>query len=276
MSNGHLFGLALLLVVGSASCAGTNDGDGRTGESANAVSANEPATAVSTPAGDFTITIAAAAPPTVNLGEKVDLDVTVTPTGTFAGAVDLAVTGLSSGLTAAPVSVSLASGAAHATLSLVADVTAYVTPKTATVPISVVASSGSEQATAPSSVKVMPNLVIYIPKNVAALYNAPGGPLRAEWGAAFGPNNKPLRTQADNPIVLSIFNNDTTQHIIHGPGGDFPHGDLANPIQPNAFEMKSGAVRTRTLKVGDSATAYVHGEPNSQNASFKISIAATP
>ena len=92
---------------------------------------------------------------------------------------------------------------------------------------------------------------------------------------AFGPNNRPLRTQAGNPISISIFNNDTKPHIIHGPGGSFPHGDFNSPIQPNAFEMKNGVVRTRVLKVGDNATAYIHGEPNSTNATFKVVVAAT-
>jgi hypothetical protein len=273
MIKGRLLALFGLVLVGPVACAGVRDDDGGNGESANSISANEPGAAVSTPAGMFSLTVAAAAPSTVNLNDKVDLDVTVSPNGTFAGTVDLNVTGLSAGVTAAPVSASLAAGPAHVKVTLAAAATANVTPKTATVPITVVATAGDEKATVDASFKVMPNLTIYIPNNISALYNAPGGPLRAEWGDAFGPNNKPLRTQADNPIVISIFNNDTKPHIIHGPGGDFPHGDLSNPIQPNAFEMKSGAVRTRTLKVGDSATAYVHGEPNSQNAAFEVSVA---
>jgi hypothetical protein len=263
MMNGRSFALVALTVFGSIGCAPATGDD--VVESVNAISS----------AGDFTITLAATAPSTVNLGEKVELDVTVTPANGFTGNVDLGVTGISPGVTVAPVSVTLTKGPAQAKLILSADLTADVTPKDTVVPIKVVATSGSEQASASASFKVMPNVTIYIPSNIRSLYNAPGGPLRAEWGDAFGPNNKPLRTQANNPIVITIFNNDTVQHIIHGPGGSFPHGDFSNPIQPNAFEMKNGAPRTRTMNVGDSATAYIHGEPNSQNAEFKITIAAT-
>jgi hypothetical protein len=221
----------------------------------------------------FTVSLSSTSP-TVDLGQSVDVDVTVTPVGDFAGTVALGVTGLTPGVNAAPVSVSVASTIATAKLTLTADVTANVTPRDMTVPITVTATSGSSVVKTLATFKVMPKLTIYIPRNVEALYNAPGGPLRAEWGEAFGPNNKPLRTQADNPIVISIFNNDTKPHIIHGPSAAFPHGDLNAPIQPNAFEMKAGAIRTRTLKVGDSATAYIHGENNSQNASFKVAVAA--
>jgi hypothetical protein len=275
MMNGRLLALVAFAVVGSVACAPSSD-DGRSIESESALVPNESPAAVSTPAGMFSITLAAAAPSMVNLGEKVDIDVTVTPTGTFAGTVDLGVTGLSQGVNSAPMSVSLAGGEQHVKLTLAADVTSDVTAKDSSVPINVVAKSGDEQAGAAASLRVMPNLTIYIPRNVSALYNAPGGPLRAEWGTAFGPNGKPLRTQANNPIVVTIFNNDTMAHVIHGPGGSFPHGDIANPIQPNAFEMKAGAVFHRTMKVGDSATAYIHGENNSQNASFKVQIGATP
>jgi hypothetical protein len=275
MIKGRLFALFAFILVSPVACAGTSDDDTWQVESSQLSNrTSEPEAALSTPAAQFEITLGSTTS-NVNLGEKVDIDVIVASADTFAGTVDLRVTGLSAGVTATPVRVSLVAGPARAKLTLAAEVTANVTPRNTSVPITVVATSGAEQATAPASFQVMPNLTIYIPRDVQALYTAPGGPLRPEWGEAFGPANRPLRTQPGNPIVISIFNNDTKPHIIHGPGGSFPHGDFDRAIQPNAFEMKNGNVRTRTLKVGDSATAYIHGEPNSTNATFKVSVAAT-
>jgi hypothetical protein len=251
------------VLLGSIACAGTDD--------ANSLESSQS----SVSAGPFSITLASATP-TVNLAASVTVGVAVTPAQGFTGTVDLKVTGLPTGVTAAPVSVPVATGAATATIVLTAAATAYVTPVNTTVPITIVATSGDGQATATANFTVAPKITIHIPNNVEALYNAPGGPLRAEWGEAFGPNNQPLRTQVGNPIEITIFNDDDSQHIIHGPNAAFPHGDFNAPIQPNAFEMKNGAPRVRTMKVGDSATAYIHGEPNSTNASFKVVIAATP
>lgn len=254
------------LIAGSVAC---GSDDGQTPESSQSSNLSDDVR------GSFAIALASTTP-TVNLGETVSVDVTITPADGFVGTVSLDVAGLSTGVTSAPVSVAVSSGISTTVrLELVAAVTADVTPRDATIPITVKATSGAAETTASASFKVMPYLTIYIPRDIAALYQAPGGPLRAEWGEAFGPNNKPLRTQPGNPIVISIFNNDTKPHVLHGPTNAFPHGDLNNPIQPNSFEMKNGAVRTRTLKVGDSATPYVHGEPNSTNASFKVSVAAT-
>jgi hypothetical protein len=272
MISARLFPLFASIVVGSVACGGTSDDAQDLETSQQSARSTEPEAALSTPAGEFSITLASTAS-ALGLGEKVEIDVTVASAAAFAGSVDLKVTGLSQGVTAAPVSVSLATGSARTKLTLDAAVTANVTPKNTTVPISVVATSGGETATAAATVQVLPRVTIYIPRDVQTLYTAPGGPLRPEWGEAFGPNNKPLRTQADNPIVISIFNNDTKPHIIHGPNTAFPHGDFNSPIQPNAFEMKNGAVRTRTMKVGDSATGYIHGEPNSTNATFKVAVA---
>jgi hypothetical protein len=250
--------------------------------------------------GPFAIALASSSP-SVNLGEKVLLDVTITPVEGFNADLELTVSGLPIGVTAAPVRVVIDPNAATttATIAINAAVTSFVTPKDTTVPITITAKKAAPvidadagpadvdagvvreeeetpAATATANFKVIPKVTLFIPKDVALLYDAPGGPLRAEWGEAFGPNNQPLRTQAGNGIVVSIFNNDTTAHIIHGPGGAFPHGDFDHPIQPSAFEMLNGVVRTRTLNVGDTAVGYVHGEPNSFNATFKIAVAATP
>jgi len=233
-------------------------------------------TAKPTSTGEFTISLSTATP-VVNLGESVTIDVTVTPNeeNHFDGEIDLGVTGLSTGVSATTVKTSVKQGASKAQIVISAALTSYVTPKTSSVPITVTATSGEARATAPASFKVAPVLTLYIPSNIRELYSAPGGPLRAEWGEPFGPAQQPLRTQADNPITVRIFNKDSVQHILHGPGGTFPHGEFNAPIQPNAFEMKNGEIRPRSVKIGQTVQGYIHGEPNSTNAAFKITVAAT-
>jgi hypothetical protein len=262
-----------LIVLTSLAAACAGESDSATNEASQEINSAEPEPVRSEPAGQFTVTLGSAAISS-DLSAKVDVDVTVAPAKGFTGEVDLAVNGLSSGVTAAPVHVSLGGGAVQAKLTFDTAATANVTPRDTTVPITVVATSGKETANVAATFKVLPKLTLYIPLNVQALYTAPGGPLRPEWGEAFGPNNKPLRTQADNPIAIAVFNKDTKPHTIHGPNAAFPHGDLTTPIQPNAFEMKNGQVRIRTMKIGDSATGYIHGESGSTNATFKIVVAA--
>ncbi len=98
---------------------------------------------------------------------------------------------------------------------------------------------------------------------------------RDEWGSAFGANQKALRTQPGNGIVVTVFNADSKAHIIHGASG-FDHGDVDNPIQPNAFEMQDGVPRMRTLSVGTDANGYPHDGDNGSGASFRIKVDAAP
>jgi hypothetical protein len=70
-----------------------------------------------------------------------------------------------------------------------------------------------------------------------------------------------------------VFNADSKAHIIHGASG-FAHGNTAEPIQPNAFEMANGAPRTRTLNVGTNANGYPHDGQQGVGASFRIKVEA--
>jgi hypothetical protein len=232
-----------------------------------------------TSTGEFTLTLGTPALE-VGLGDSVEIPVTVTMAEEFNGDVDLGVTGLTPGVTVETVTLATASDHAEKTtttkLVVSASVTSFVTPKDTTVPITVTATSGKATATAPATFKVLPKVTLYIPMNVQALYQAAGGPLRPEWGEAFGPNNQPMRTQVGNGIAVTVFNRDSKAHILHGPGGAFPHGEFNGGIQPNSYEMKNGAPRVRTMNVGNSAVGYIHGEPNSTNAQWKMVVAATP
>jgi len=238
----------------------------------NASSRPAPPATKGTEAAEFGITLSDDTP-TVDLGASTTIDVTIEPKGGFNGPVELSVSGLPSGVTAAPVTANVA-GPTTAKLTLEASYNTPVTPPNQSVPLVVTAKSGAVQATANANFKVAPRVTITIPVNVDALRGA--SQLRSEYGEAFGPNGQPLLTQQGNGIEVLIFNADSKPHIIHGPGGQFPHGNTAAPIQPNSFEMSNGSPRKRTLNVGANVTAYLHDGNNGQGASFRIRVAAAP
>ena len=231
-----------------------------------------------TSAAQFALTLAQNTP-TVDLGESVDLDVSVQPSNGFSGMVDLSVTGLPDGVTASTVQAAIAPSATTPTtveIKLTAAVDAIATAPNTSSALVITGRSGSVNATANANFKVAPKLKLTIPVNVDAL-RAAAVNYRDEWGAAFGANQKALRTQQGNGIVVSVFNADSKQHIVHGASG-FAHGSTTagDEIKPNSFEMTNGAVRTRTLNVGANANGYPHDGAQGVGASFRIKVEAAP
>ena len=74
---------------------------------------------------------------------------------------------------------------------------------------------------------------------------------------------------------MEVFNADSTAHIVHGANG-FAHGDTANPIAPNTYEMQNGQPRTRTFQPGANVNGYPHDGANGPSVSFRISVQAAP
>ena len=223
-------------------------------------------------APQFTMTLSDAQP-ALGLGETKDISVTVTPKNGFTGAVNIAVTGLPAGVTAAPAVATVGTGPATAKVTLKVDATAAVTPEATPAALKVTGSAGSVSSTANANFKVAPKLLITIPMNVDAL-RAATQTFRDDYaGPALGSKAQPLKTQPGNGIVFTVFNADSKQHIVHGAGA-FPHGDTANPIEANAFEMQNGKPRIRTMNVGQNATGYLHEGNQGVGASFKISVVA--
>ena len=222
-----------------------------------------------TSAPQFALTLAENTP-VANLGESVDLDVSVAPSNGFTGSVALAVTGLPNGATAAPVTVTVGAGPTTAKIKISAAVDAVATAPNTSAPLVITGTAGGISATANANFKIAPKLKLTIPVNVDAL-RAASVQYRDEWGAEFGANQKPLRTQQGNGIVVTVFNADSKQHIIHGASG-FAHGNTAEPIAPNSFEMANGAPRTRTLNVGTNANGYPHDGSQGVGASFRIRV----
>ena len=225
-------------------------------------------------AGAFSVTLSTNTP-SADMEGSVPIDVTLTPTD-FAGAANITVTGLPANVTADPLSINL--GASPGTGRLVIKVAAGAVasaPNTG-YPIQIVATSGARSANATASFKVNPKITLRIPVNLDALRAAGAGTVyKNEWGTAFGTAPVPLRTQAGNGIVVNVYNADSAPHSIHGANG-FAHGDTANPIAANSFEMQNGAPRIRTLNVGASSNGYPHEGANGPSASFRISVQASP
>jgi hypothetical protein len=214
--------------------------------------------------------------PAVDLGKSVDIDVTVTSKDGLTGAVALTATGLPTGATATfnPASVTAGTAPVMAKLTLMAPLTTTASAPNASSAVVVSATSGSLTATANANFRVNPKAVLTIPMNIDALRAAGVGTVyRNEWGADYGANPQPLHTQTGNGIVFTVFNADSAPHIVHGANG-FAHGDTANPIAANSFEMQNGAPRTRTLDVGAKVNGYPHEGANGPSVSFRISVVA--
>lgn len=210
--------------------------------------------------------------PSIGLGETIDLDVVVEPRNGFSGNVALSVSGLPAGVTSAPAQATVSGSTTVKVRISAAYETVTSAPGTST-PITVTANGGA--ATANASFKVAPRVKLTIPVNVDAL-RAANVAYRDQWGVAFGANQKALRTQIGNGVVVTVFNADSKQHIIHGASG-FAHGDENNPIQPNAFELlENGSQRTRTFNVGANANGYPHDGKDGEGASFRIKVEAAP
>ena len=216
----------------------------------------------------FGLTLSSATP-VVGLGESTEIEVRIEPKNGFVGSVDVSVAGLPAGATAAPVQ---ATATSPAKLVIRTEVTAVATPPDESAPLVITGTSGSLVATVNANFKIAPKLTLTIPVNIDAL-RAAGTQYRDQWGAAFGANPQPLKTQAGNGVVVSVFNADSKPHVIHGANG-FAHGNTGAPIQPNAFEMANGAVRTRTLNPGANVNGYPHDGSQGSGASFRIRVEA--
>lgn len=211
--------------------------------------------------------------PAVDLGDSTDIDVTIEPKSAFNGSVTLSATGLPAGVQAtfAPATVTVSDAPVTSKLTLTVARSAVPSAPNASSPIVITAKSGDSTATANANFKVNPKMTLTIPLNIDALRAAGGTQYRNEWGTELGANQVPLKTQVGNGIVFTVYNADSTSHIIHGANG-FAHGDTGNAIKPNSFEMQNGAPRTRTLNVGANANGYLHEGANGSSVSFRIKI----
>lgn len=209
--------------------------------------------------------------PQVNLGDAVELVMTLTPMSGATGQATLTVSGLPAGVTATfmPATVTIGAAPVTAKVSLKADFTAAPTANGTPVVVNAVSSAGT--ATANANFKVNNAVTLTIPVNIDALNMA--GKQTAAYGSAFtGAAAAPtFRAGA----AVTVYNADSAPHIIHGQSG-FAHGDTGNPIAATSFEMQSGQKRVRTLAAGTTPNGYLHTQgtidPSGTNAPFAFKV----
>ena len=206
----------------------------------------------------------------VELRSNVVVQVTIAPQG-FTGTVNLAVTGLSTGVTGAfnPPSVSV-SGTTGATSMLTLTTLESVLP--ATTPFTVTATSGASTANAAPSLVVMPQITIQIPTNVAAKAGTSGNPSTDAFGNYPIVINAPANLSTTNPIVVKFLNNDSSPHCIHASNATqgFPHDAVTNGVcntlmQKGQFDQTAHNVNTK-----GSYLFYLHDEGDTTDGMVKV------
>lgn len=228
-----------------------------------------------TTTGQLAATLSTATP-TVDIGKSIDVTVTVEPKSGVKGDVDLAVTGLPKDVTAtfSPAKLTFPDGSTAAMTSKLTIVTTMQSVPTApntTTPIVISATQGTIQAKANANFKIAPKFTMTIPLNINALRAAVGTKYIDGWGGpTFGTDPKPLYTQAGNGFDVTVINNDTVPHIVHGANG-FAHGDVNNPVAPGATDPKK-----RTLSPGVNCNGYLHEGTNGPSVSFRIQVMTAP
>jgi len=206
----------------------------------------------------------------VELRATTVVQVTIAPQG-FTGTVNLAVSGLSTGVTGSfnPTSVSV-SGTTGATSMLTLTTLESVIP--ATTPFTVTATSGSASANAAPSLVVMPQITIQIPTNVAAKAGTTATPSTDAFGNYPIVINAPANFSATNPIVVKFLNNDSSPHCIHASNATqgFPHDAVTNGVcntlmQKGQFDQTAHNVNTK-----GSYLFYLHDEGDTTDGMIKI------
>lgn len=206
----------------------------------------------------------------VELRNTVVVQVTIAPQN-FTGTVNLAVSGLSTGVTGAfnPTSVSV-TGTTGATSMLTLTTLESVIP--ATTPFTVTATSGSSTANSAPSLVVMPQITIQIPTNVAAKAGTSGNPSTDAFGNYPIVINAPANFGTNAPIVVKFLNNDSSPHCIHASNATqgFPHDAVTNGVcntlmQKGQFDQTAHNVNTK-----GSYTFYLHDEGDTTDGMIKI------
>ncbi|CAN5833150.1 hypothetical protein BH11MYX4_BH11MYX4_43930 [soil metagenome] len=275
---------------------GGDDGQESIGENApdpGNPNADTPPPAPTTPGqstGELGVALSSATP-AIDLGDQLELTVTIEPKAGFKGDADLTATGLPEGATATftPAKVTLNTTAVTAKLLFKVPVTAVPSAVGASSAVVVTATSGAVKASANASFKINPKLKLTIPLNIDALRST-GTKFLDQWGPAFGAAPTALKTQTGNPIVVTVFNADSKGHIVHGNAG-FAHGATtyvdANGvtqnalIAPKAFEPSvagnpASTPRTQTVAPGAAVNGYPHEGGAGASAGFQLSVVAAP
>lgn len=206
----------------------------------------------------------------VELRSTVVVQVTIAPQN-FTGTVNLAVSGLSTGVSGAfnPTSVSV-SGSTGATSMLTLTTLESVLP--ATTPFTVTATSGSATAMAAPSLDVMAQITIQIPMNVEAMAGTSGNPSTNAFGNYPIVLTAPANLGTNNPIVVKFLNNDSAPHCIHAsnPTQGFPHDTDPNGVCSMLMAKGQLDGTAHNVNTKGSYLFYLHDEGDTTDGMIKV------
>ena len=186
----------------------------------------------------------------VELRASATVQVTVAPKS-FSGTVNLAVSGLPTGVTGTFTTSSLSvSGTTGATTTLKLTTASSIVP--CAVPFTVTATSGSTNAQAAVSLNVLAQITIQIPMNVDALEGTSGSPSTNAFGDYPIVITAPANLGTANPIAVKFLNLDSAPHCIHASNATqgFPHDSVTNgvcntPMQTNQLDQTAHNVNAK-------------------------------
>lgn len=206
----------------------------------------------------------------VELRSTVVVQVTIAPQG-FTGTVNLAVSGLSTGVTGAfnPTSVSV-SGTTGATSMLTLTTLESVLP--ATTPFTVTATSGASTATSAPMLDVLAQITIQIPTNVAALAGTSGNPSTNAFGNYPIVLTAPANLGTANPLVVKFLNNDSAPHCIHASNATqgFPHDAVTNGVCNTLMNKGQLDQTAHNVNTKGSYGFYLHDEGDTTEGMVKV------
>jgi hypothetical protein len=276
---------ALVIACGDASNITSNHWTGITGESGNNEQAGDGGTTTTSSDGGSTADVSLPEGGTqtqafqimtdktaynVELRSTVVVQVTIAPQN-FTGTVNLAVSGLSTGVTGTfnPTSVSV-SGNTGATSMLTLTTLESVLP--ATTPFTVTATAGSNTATSAPGLTVLPQITIQIPTNVAALAGTSTTPSTNAFGNYPIVINAPSNFGTNNPIVVKFLNNDSAPHCIHASNATqgFPHDAVTNGVCNTLMQKGQYDQTAHNVNTKGSYQFYLHDEGNTTDGMVKI------
>lgn len=195
--------------------------------------------------------------------------VTVAPTG-YTGAVNLTVTGLPAGVTAAfdtPTLMMAGSTGASAHLTLTTKSDVAIGPAN----LQVVATGGAVTANGALTLNVKPVLTITIPMNVDAMKGTSGMPSKTAFGDYPIMIAAPTNISA-NPVQIKFYNADSAGHCIHASNATqgFPHDPVNNGVC-TALTMKNQFdAQARNVIATGTYTFYLHDQGDLTEGQIKI------
>jgi hypothetical protein len=206
--------------------------------------------AVMTTGGTGSIDVSVATAPAAELASKNQVQVTVTPKNGFTGPVTLGTTGLPAGIAGTFDRASVQVGAAPVTANLSVNVPSNA--KAGDLSFAVTANAGGVMAQVAASMTIKSVITLHIPADAEANQGSQDNPRTDSFGAF-----PVVLARESLPVTLNIVNDDSTGHIIHGPGNF--HGDIGNPIQPGQAD------RPRTIRSAQTIDFYLHDQGEGGN-----------